>query len=740
MRRALLSAFAGCVFLVTISGQDPHVKKPKPVDDDVVKISTNLIQVDVTVTDKNGNAIPDLRADEVEIYENGKLQKVSGFSFVRGTRLTEKEAKERREADKKAGVAPPVILPGGRIRPDQVRRTIALVVDDLNLSFASMVWVRHALKKFVEEQVQDGDLVAIIRTGAGVGALQQFTVDRRQLLAAVERVKFNAAGSNNMSFFNPVNLGMTQDVVTAGASGLDPAVPNFSITDDNGIQDRREYETEFNEFRENIFASGTLGALNFLVRGMNELPGRKSVVLLSDGLPLRTRDEAGRPTVSRIFTAMRHLIDFANRSSVVFYAIHAPGLEVPMIGAEEDVSGVARIGGERLTNNIIRSRMNRTNDSQEGLRYIADNTGGLAYINQNDIGKGIRRVLEDQSYYLVAYQPDDDTFNSKRSRFNKFEVKVKRDGAKVRYRSGFFGISEEQISIGKSAESVTDSLIGAITSPFSVNEINVRMNAVFVADAKQTAHVRTFMNIDAEDLTFIKLPDGNHKTSFDIVAVTLSDRGDVLDERPQNLTITIDEAEYQRSLRRGFVTTFLLPIKNPGGYQVRLAVRDTASSRVGSANQYVEVPNLKKDRLTMSGMALENVPFSTWQNARLTTGEVVNGLGDPQWDTAVRQFKPGSVLRFAYHIYNARIDAGRQASLVYRMKLYEGQKLIFETNTKPVPKLSYESPKSVAATGGLKLGESLLPGDYVLQIDIVDGQTRDFRKAATQFIQFEIVP
>ncbi|MBK9528768.1 MAG: hypothetical protein IPO41_10710 [Acidobacteria bacterium] len=94
-------------------------------------------------------------------------------------------------------------------------------------------------------------------------------------------------------------------------------------------QSRDALEKNLNEFRENIFASGTLGALNFVVRGMKELPGRKSVVLVSDGLPLLTRDGSGRPELSRIYHSLKHLIDFANRSSVVLLHDPCPGLVVP---------------------------------------------------------------------------------------------------------------------------------------------------------------------------------------------------------------------------------------------------------------------------------------------------------------------------------------------------------------------------------------------------------------------------
>ncbi|HEX2640997.1 MAG TPA: VWA domain-containing protein [Pyrinomonadaceae bacterium] len=170
---------------------------PTPDSDDVVKISTSLIQIDVTVTDKSGKVVRDLKPEEFEVYENGKKQAISNFTFISNTREIEPPA---------ASPASGQVLPPPPIRPERVRRTIALVVDDLSLSFESTYFARRALKKFVDEQMQDGDLVAIIRTGAGIGALQQFTTDKRQLYAAIERLRWNPAGTGNIGAFAPLRL------------------------------------------------------------------------------------------------------------------------------------------------------------------------------------------------------------------------------------------------------------------------------------------------------------------------------------------------------------------------------------------------------------------------------------------------------------------------------------------------------------------------------------------------------
>ena len=159
-------------------------QSPRSNDDEVVCITTNLVQVDAVVTDKNGKLITDLRPDEVQIFEDGHQQKITNFSFV-NPEASSAPLLPSAPLDKNA---PP--LPPTKLHPEDVRRTIALVIDDLVLSFRSTYDVRNALKKFVDQQMQPGDLVAIIRTIGGIGALQQFTADKRQLHAAIERVNW----------------------------------------------------------------------------------------------------------------------------------------------------------------------------------------------------------------------------------------------------------------------------------------------------------------------------------------------------------------------------------------------------------------------------------------------------------------------------------------------------------------------------------------------------------------------
>ena len=282
------------------------------------------------------------------------------------------------------------------------------MVDDLTLSFESTYYVRRALKKFVDEQMQDGDLVAIIRTGAGIGALQQFTTDRRQLYAAIEKVRWNASGTGNIGAFAPLEARID--------TGQEPDEPQPGERTAEGI------ERENADFRASVFATGTLGAINYVVRGMAELPGRKSVMLLSDGFKLFTKDATGFVDSGRVLASLRRLIDQANRASVVVYTMDARGLQVTGITAADNTSGRS---AEQIQQ-AASDRNDELRDTQDGLRFLARETGGISIVNNNDLSGGIRKILDDQSYYLVGYQPDDETFDPKIRRFNKLDVRVTR--------------------------------------------------------------------------------------------------------------------------------------------------------------------------------------------------------------------------------------------------------------------------------------------------------------------------
>lgn len=699
------------LFALTTFAQTP-TPTPKLVEDnDVVKISTTLIQIDVTVTDKKGKIVTDLKPEDFEIYENGEKQDITNFSFISaGTETIEKTAKP----DKNAVPLPPINL-----KPEQIKRTIALVVDDLSLSFESVPFVRQSLRKFVDEQMQDGDLVAIVRTGAGIGALQQFTSDKRQLYAAIERVRWNPLG----------------------AGGISAVEQTTDISDNSAADDSQDVhkEVDLNEYRNSVIATGSLSGINYVIEGMKELPGRKSVILLSDGFKLFETNGNGLVDSSRVLDAVNSLVDAANRASVVIYSIDARGLQTLAATTAVTPPGDTLFSGKG-------NAIDDFYDKQDSLVYLAKETGGFALINSNDLSGGIRKVLADQSYYLIGYQPDSETFDSQKRKFNKFEVKVKRDDVKVRYRSGFFGVSDEQAEKKPKQTTASQQLVSALSSPFAANEISLSLNTLFGNDKQQGSFVRSLLHINAKDLKFTDEANGSKKTTFDVLAISFGDNGAIIDQIAKSYTVTFKPDAYQRVLKEGILYYFTFPVKKPGAYQYRVAIRDGATERVGSANQFIEVPNLKKERLTVSGIILENVTLAQWENLTGSSSAKTNAPANfipvqtnPLNDTSLRQFKRGTILRYGFEVYNAKLDAAQKPNLTTQVRIFRDGKIILEGKQTLIPTTGQTDLQRVKFAGALNLGDEMTAGDYVLQIVIRDELAKDKRKIATQFVQFEIL-
>ena len=709
---------SGLIFslVAVISAATAQTPSATPTPEDVVKISTDLVQVDVIVTDRDGHPVTDLKQNEIEVYENGQKQKITGFNFVSDAKPTVALPKT---TDKNAA---PVPTPGRTLRPEQIHRTYALVVDDLSLSWESAYYTRRALKKFVDEQMQDGDLVAIIRTGAGIGALQQFTSDKRLLYAAIDKIKWNPNGTGGVTAFAPIS---TEPVDPSDTSGTNTNGTDASQADPTG-------DISLDNFRSAVFATGTLGALKYIVTGMGQLPGRKSVILFSDGFKLFETDENGFETQGRVMDFLKVLVDAANRASVTFYTIDPRGLQYTGLTAADSIGDTSPDAMDQA----VQSRSDQLHDTQDGLRYLAAETGGLAVVNSNDLSAGVKRVLEDQSYYLVAYEPQGETFDPKKRRFNQLTVKVLRPGLHARYRSGFFNTTDTDRSVAASSNpNGIQTLQQALVSPFGISGIDLRLNAVYGDDPKVGPFVRSLLHINAKNLNFNDDRDGK-KTTIEILAMAFGDNGQPVDQIAKGYNLSIKPDKFQSLLKDGFVYEFTFPIKKPGAYQFRVAIRDAISGAIGAASQFIQIPDLKKKSLAVSSLVIQDVSADEWR--RLAAG-VSTSLPSPASDTALRRIMGGGVLRYGYEVYNARLDEAKQPHLTARARIFRDGKLFYEGKDTPVDVKGQSDLEHIKNAGAIAIGKTLDPGDYVLQIVVTDSLAKQKQQTATQFIEFEVL-
>lgn len=662
----------------------------------VIRIDVNLVQVDAVVTDSKGRPVPNLTIGDFEVLQDDKPQVVTNLSYVSVPQSVVKTQANR--------VPGPEAPPTAALKPADVRRTFAMVVDDLGLSFDSLVHVREALKTFVDQQMQPGDLVAIVRTSAGMGAFEQFTGDKRLLHAAIDRIRFSFLSRAAVYSFAPI---------VQSDPGEPPSMLQ-QLSTASGASPSDDVETAM---RDDLLRVGTLGAIRYVVEGLSELPGRKSVVLFSENMDLSNLPG----TAQEVLQTVRGLIDAANRSSVVIHTLDPRGVQAFFPGASDDVGAKGAV-------TAMDQRRSKMFDTQSGLAVLAQGTGGLFIQNDNLVDDAIRQVLADsQGYYLIGYHPSADTFNGDRANFHSITIRVNRPGLRVHTRSGFFGVADtERAAVPLTRE---EQLRRVLSSPFSSAAIRVQLTALFTDARKQddsgqeSPIVRTMLHIDARDLKFADLPGGTHEARVEVLAVTFGDKGQTVGSIDRSWSLDAESRGYPQVLERGLLWSVDSAVKAPGPYQVRIAVRDAISGEVGSASQFIEIPDVNRGRLALSSITLGT--------------EAGNGVdGSP----AVRVFRPGETLDYRYLIFNARSDAKNQPRIQIQTRLFRDGTLMYSGQAMPLGSADVSEPKRILAGGQMKLGAQIAPGDYTLQLIVWDKAVNGKAGMASQWMDFEVKP
>jgi VWFA-related protein len=713
--------------------------KTAPSEDEVVRISTNLVQIDAVVTDKNGKQVTDLRAEDFEIFEDKRSQPISAFSYVStdSTRLASSSAPTAPSIKN----APP--LPPAPLRPEQVRRTIVFVIDDLGLSFQSFTAVRSGLKKFVDQQMQPGDLAAIVKTGGGAGALQRLTSDKRQLYAAIDNAHWRGGFGNRVG------------------------VHNFLPKSDVPMPRAERAEAR-------ISLTGTMMALESIIRALKVLPGRKSLLLFTDSfIPFPDASdvatEGNTPATPGAVSpsldpgalandklegadSIRTLVQATNQASVVIYTVSAFGLVTfSPTAADRSPTGNLVTGDpiNQLTtgswlSNTLNVRSNLVRRTQEGLQELAHQTGGFAIINNNDLGNGIGRIMDDlRGYYLIGYRPSDLTFEKRNGRtpYHKITLRLKRPDLHIRSRQGFYGlpdVKDPQVTL----RSRQQQLVAALESPFSADGVRLRLTTLF-GNAPQGSFLRTLLHIDARDLTFKQQSDGSYQTEFDVIASSYGENGLIADHLSRAEVLRMQGKTYAKVLRYGLNYNLLVPIKKPGPYQLRAVLHDSASDRIGSAYQFAEVPELKKGRLAVSGVVLSaKVLDLAALSANTGVYDAPSDNGEQAQPTpAVRRFKAGTLMDYGYIIYNARPGSNNTLpDLLAQVRLFRDGELVTSQEEPPIDTARLQlDPKRLSSKGSLRLRADLIPGQYVLQILITDPKAKERYATASQWIDFEVV-
>jgi len=694
-RSTSVVAVLALLCLASMRSSAQQAQAPTP---GVIRINVNLVQVDAVVTDSSGRPVTNLRAEDFELLQDGKPQKITNFEFIRVRDPLRPFDPSVMPLPRNATPPPP----DAGLKPQEIRRTIALVVDDLGLSGDSIVRIRESLKKWIDHEMQPGDLVAIVRTNAGVGALQQFTNDKRMLYSAIERIRYQ-----------PGRVGISS------VAPLSPENPMSTYL--------------FEEELEHAYLRVSFGAIQYVIRGLRDLPGRKSLVLLSESMRLTFLDGPGIVETSGTTDVtrednLRKLTDEANRSSVVIYSIDPRGPTYTGLTASDGAGGRT---SEQLSE-VLGQRTQQLIQSQDGLVVLAQKTGGVFYPG-GDIADSIRRAADDgNGYYLMGYQPESATFDERTgaSKFHSISVRVKRPGLSVRSRTGFFGTPDNRpppVPQTRAAQ-----LAKALVSPFTTGDLSVRLTTLFSHSDAEGSYIQALLHFNARELVFKEEADGSRSAEVDIAIVTFDGNGQVSANVDKTFRLKYAKGEFEEILRRGFVYSTPVPIKKAGPYQLRVALRDANSEKLGSANQFVEIPDVHSGRLVVSGIVM---------TAARRQGAGVSGGGENREDIdgtpAVRIFKSGSTVSYAYEVLNVRTDGRDKSQLESQIRLFRDGQPVYSSTPSAINTEGQPNAKRLAVGGRLELTK-ITPGNYVMQIVVSDARRKDKNGVMAQAMDFVV--
>ena len=659
-------------------------------EDAVIRITVGLVQVDAVVTDKAGSAVTDLSADDFIILQDGEEQPITGFSFVETETIAPRRAPfQDREAPAR----------------EEVRRTIAIVADDLSMSLFSVNDLRKELRTWVDTGLGPGDLAALVRTSAGGGRLNSFTTDKRQLHRALDEL-----------FWRP---GWSGALAGPGVSALGVAIrAGIPVTNVREVDAPDDYEA-----RRSL--AGSLGALQHTIRGMRALPGRKAVLFFSESAFLFQPSPTGRgprPDDSRV-RLYRMLVDEANRAGVVIYGV--------------DPRGVA--GGAELTDTgaswAVRRRGQRTGlgTTQDGMQFLARQTGGLFLDNSNNLGGLIEQAARDlRGYYLLGYAPHSETFDRE---FHRIEVRLKNKDLVIRSRRGFFGYEDKDRIVPK-PETREEQLVSALESPFGSSEIGVRVTALFALTDEDEPSIQALARVDAGDLTFTEQEDGQYSAEVDLLAAAFDINGAAVGYSQQTFRTNVPAERLAEVRRNGMLVTMVHPLEERGAYQFRVAVRDAPSERLGAASQFIETPRLnKRKRLATSGIIAAGMTHLGGPDGSLDEAP-------PRSGPATRVFRPGERIYYWRQIMNAaRTRRSGDTRLATGTRIYRAGELVHEDPAKEFVPTVVKSDTMVEDAQLYDLPGDLAPGRYVLEVetrDLVRAESKPKYASVTGWIDFRI--
>jgi VWFA-related protein len=541
-----------------MSAQSPQ--EPDQVPGLSIRVSSRLVMVDVVVTDKRGQPVLGLKPTDFTVTEKGKPQRISVFSAPNESRT---KPAARTLGPGVYSNRPEYRAPGG---PPTV-----ILLDAANTPLAEQTNARTQMMKWVIDEYRPGDRVAVFALTEKLVLLSDFTDDPQVLLSVLRQYVAQKSALNS-----------TPSSPVAPAEITQPGVVESYVKTVGELADVHQGELHrVAGHRADI----TAAAMRSLVRILGGIPGRKNIVWLTAGFPFTLVTHATGQEASGSHMSGDQIAAIQNPETMQDVQVNAAtgdGFETGLAAGQQRLyaNRIRDIAAQFASSQIAIYPVDVTGllpgaaqgsfDRQQTMKDIAKETGGQAFVNQNDLHRGVELAFADQAAsYTVGYYPADKKWDGG---YRTISVKVDHQGVEVRHRSGYYALDPAKESEKLFAQDLAD----AIEDKTSATQIPFYAKVSAIEKGK----TRVDFMVDGDALSTEDSGKGKHLNLNFEVAIFAPD-GKQISNRVMKVDKVLPLETYQQIMQQGL--SVHLDVDTPHGRNVAwIAVRDNHNGYVGT--------------------------------------------------------------------------------------------------------------------------------------------------------------
>ena len=697
-----------CVFVLLLAA--PCVAQ----DDDVVRVKSNLVNIDVLVKDKKGKYVPDLKAEDFTVFENGVAQKIEFFDApLSGV--------TRRSSTPTGAPSEP---------PGITRNYVTLVLDSQTTDITNLKQVREGTIKYIREQITDGDVVALMSVSNSLQLLQPFTHDKTKLIAAIENfgIRGTSKSFEQKDLSDSINA-LRGELQAANESPTTAIQSPAAGSNAARIMIMRTVLAQFIKLRTALSLQQSrpiLAALAAICEGLRSIPGKKTLVLFSQGFV----------TPAVLDWQVQSTIDIANRANVAIYIIDSAGLrakapDTTALGTNSPLSGISAatsqeqriraVGGETVFDTSRQEGLGREYDI---LYRISGDTGGRFLKGNNDIGQGLERINQEiQARYTIAYRSTNQNFDSS---FRKIKIEVRRPDSQVISRQGYYAIPPEDIVLLSPADKKLFDDFGAVESK-SAMPISISVSHFRSRDGMYV--VPLAIEVPPESVQ-VERKGEKRSMQLEVLGILKATPDKVLSRLGGMFDVNLSDSEYQSIVSNNIYYRQDL-LLTPGDYTIDLLVRDRRSGKISGRREHVILPDLDAEFAGTPLVLSRYVEAANPQTADAL--DVYTFRKASIRPSAARQFRATDNLVMFLTLYNAANspDTGKPMVRVTARLMKNGQPatkpfdfVLTDLDNEPAPHLTFA--EYIKLTG-------MTPGRYIVTIEAKDMVSKKLIKQETSF-------